>query len=218
MIGSVAGLLNGRCGKISILIASARTAAFVLVALGSLIGLGVDRASAQSYYFDFTNGASGANLFSFIATISGVTCNPSCTLTTPSNLSGTENIGGNQYAMAFSTSGAFGPDNVFNVNTGVDVSGLNYQANGVVYNVYQVGSAGTAGVESNVTIAYSGGNNPEGVLTYGQNAAPAPIPGSGLLSCIVLGLAGLMFRPKRLWSKTRTAVARLVPKSSMANA
>jgi hypothetical protein len=35
--------------------ASMRAAAFVLLVLGSLIGLGADRASAQySYYFDFT--------------------------------------------------------------------------------------------------------------------------------------------------------------------
>jgi hypothetical protein len=38
---------------------------------------------------------------------------------------------------------------------------------------------------------------------------PAPIPGAGILSYLVLGLAGLMFRGKALWWKSVTAMGNL---------
>jgi hypothetical protein len=155
-----------------------------------------DEASAQTYYFNFSS-----QDLSFMATINGLTCNPSCTLTQPSNLSGTETFPGNQYSMVFSPMNIPGsistPDDLFNVNTGVDTNGITYKANGVIFDVFQHGGEGTAGVEQ-VEVESDGGSS-GGTLTYGLTSTPAPIPGSGLLSYLALGLGGLFFYRKRLW-------------------
>ena len=157
-----------------------------------------------------------------MAMINGLTCNPSCTLSQASNLSGTATIGGNPYAMSFSTNpGSFSPDNIFNVDTGVDTSGIGFTANGTIYDIYQEDQPGSAGVEPAVVLFNGGGST--GTLLYGNEATPAPVPGAGLLSYLLLGFAGLMFGLKRLGWKTRTAIDRaisasLFPKRAIANA
>jgi hypothetical protein len=97
-----------------------RAAAFVLLALVSLIGFGVDRASAQyTYYFDFTalSSPSGNLPYASNATISSSTpCTP-CTLVSPSQLTGTELLGGNIYSIQAYPGGG---DQKFSVTTGVD--------------------------------------------------------------------------------------------------
>jgi hypothetical protein len=235
MIGSVARALgNFRGAKIGVLVASVRTAAFVLLALGSLVGFGVDRASAQtSYYFDFSNEASGANAFSFMATIVDMTgsCSPSCTLNgTTVSLTGIQTVGANLSgefpgcstgcAMVFSTSNNFSTaDNVFSAITGIDIDGIDYSAGGKVYNIEAVAGS-NAGTEPVLVLTET--NNQGGTLTYGLDLTPAPLPGAGPLSYLLLGFAGLVW----LWRKTRAATgrvsdavrARLAPKHTVANA
>ena len=125
MIGSIVGSL-GNFYRIS---APVRAAALVLFALGSLIGFGVDRAAAQTYYFDFTASFSApfGNLpYTMDATISGAgSCTP-CTLTSPTQLSGTETLVASVYSVQAYPHATFGADNEFSVTTGVTGSGLNY--------------------------------------------------------------------------------------------
>jgi hypothetical protein len=203
--------LNGL--KIGALLASVRTAAFVLLALASLIGFGVDRASAQtSYYFDFSNGGTGPNALSFMATIFDTTgsCSPSCTLNgTTITLTGTQTVGANlstffpgcspSCAMVFSTSNnLYSPDNVFSASTGVDAAGIDYSAGGQAVNVD--GTSFNAGTE---TVFVHEDVAEYGPLTYGPDLTPAPVPGAGLLSYLLLGFAGLPFGLKRLgWKIT----------------
>jgi hypothetical protein len=216
MIGSVAHALgNFRRAKKGVMVASVRTAIFVLLALGSLMRFGVDRASAQPYTFDFTNGLTGLSLFSFTATINNLNCNTPCTLTQPTQLTGMADIGGTNYALMFSTTSP--PDDVvdnkFSVVTGVDTEGISFTTDGNTYSIYQADQPGVDGSEP--VVIY---NRATGTLSY----SPAPPPGSGLLSYLLLGFAGLMW----LWRKTGPTIdrisdairAKLAPKRAIVNA
>ena len=44
-----------------------------------------------------------------------------------------------------------------------------------------------------------------------DGAAPAPIPGAGLLSYLVLGFAGLLFSGKRIWTRADNATPQVAP-------
>jgi hypothetical protein len=185
--------------------ASMRAAAFVLLALGSIIGLGADRASAQySYYFDFTatSSPSGNLPYAFYATITSSTpCTP-CTLMSPSQLNGTELFGGNMYSIQAYPGGG---DQKFSVTTGVGLDGLDYRdSNGDVYwEISQFESGPGSGGTESVSTQY-GSIIEQGTLTYGVTT-PAPVPGSGPLSYLALGLGGLFIYRKRLWRAARMA-------------
>jgi hypothetical protein len=234
MIGSVARALGifGRM-KMGALFASVRIAAFVWLTFGSLIGLGVDRASAQTYSFDFvsTSSAPVGNILSFVATISGTGCSSTCVIT---SLSGTETLNGSVYSMSYLSPAFFQGDNKFNASTGVENCavvtpdcGLNFQdSDGNFWQVSGNPGPGSGGTESAIVQCFQNngnacnggqGLNEMGTLTYGQST-PAPVPGAGLLSYLVLGFAGLMFGLKRLGWKTLTAVYRLSPKRAISNA
>ena len=108
----------------------------------------------------------------------------------------------------------FEPDDKFNLSTGITFGGIDYTAgtSGVVYNVAAsepdiVGSGGSEQVS--VTCSSTNCFTANGALTYGQDASPAPVPGSGLLSYIALGFAGLLFVAKTLWGNTRGAMGRV---------
>jgi hypothetical protein len=100
----------------------------------------------------------------------------------------------------------FFPDNVFNVNTGVDGLGIEYSANNDISNVF--GPNGSGGSEGGVNVIDVDGNtNENGTLTYGQET-PAPIPGAGLLSYLIFGFGGLFINRKRLWRAARMAAGK----------
>jgi hypothetical protein len=213
MIGNVARALGnfGRT-KIAVLVASVRAAAFVSLTLGSLIGFSVDGASAQTYDFSFTSTftTSGTPLL-FSGVLSGTGCSTSCAVT---SLTGTPPTSGltynGQYAMALST-GPF-EDNLFSASSGVDASGVDFTANGNTWNVEYYGTGPDAPGGENVEVVCFGGTSSpysncygtgldaQGTLTWSQTSTPAPVPGAGLLSYLVLGFAGLMFGLKSLVS------------------
>ncbi len=196
-MGAIAGAAMPRFMKLGLV---------VCVAVGTFLTAGVPAAAAQTYMFNFFNGQTGSNLLSWDATISNVTCNPSCTLG-PGDISGTLDAGGTDYALAFSTSNYGGPDNLFNINTGVDYNGIDLLANGVDYNVFEAGGPVNDSSEQVEVLGNGGLVDEFGTLTYSENAAPAPIAGGGLFSWLGLCVLGVAVWRKKLLSFARLALS-----------
>lgn len=197
------------------------------LAVAAAFAVGVGHASAQSYFFDYTGsgGVGNVDTISFVATISGLNCNPSCTLNNSSQLTGTMTVTSTgsavpsgAYTMTFDPANtAFGADQIFSVNTGVTGGGINFEAsipgNGATTFNVSGASNGSGGSEPGVAIVWDPNSDfdTSGTLTYGPEASPAPVVGGGAWSWLALGVVGLAFRRKAVSTWVRSSFAKLTP-------
>jgi hypothetical protein len=198
-----------------------RSLVATFVAVVAFAALGAQPASAQTYSFDYS-GSSGGNTINWTADITGLTCSPTCTLTSSSQLTNgtitivTPGLSPDSFVMSFNPAdSAFGPiDNLINVNSGVDGEGLDFEAtiggNVVTFNVSDSTGTnpanGSGGVETGVFVVNNGSIyspntqdgdvssfDAQGTLTISEQAgAPAPAVGGGVWSWLALGAAGLV--------------------------
>jgi hypothetical protein len=172
----------------------------LFLAFNGILAFGVPSGLAQSYFdFTFTNNLTGTNLLSVNAIVTATGASGNYTIT---NITGTETSGSNQYAILFSSTATFrSPDELLFYPTApfLDAHGIDYESNGVTYNVFTNGlpSSPRATLIDSAGDVYA--NN--ALYNFGPVPTPGPIPGSGLLSFVAFGLAGLFYWVKLICSK-----------------
>jgi hypothetical protein len=185
------------------------------IALGSQLGLGGSPAMAQTYYdFSFNTNNSfspEAGSIEFILSgqnVTGTVAGSGTGILSGGSLSTTNNYGGDgTVPMLSSTSNApffmqSGKNIVF-IDTSSDEFGF-FETEGSDY-VEEVTAPGNG--------SYVG----ESILSNESlTMTPAPIPGSGILSYLALGLGGLFFYRRRLWRAARMAIGKIGSAASLA--
>jgi hypothetical protein len=171
---------------------SAKALVWVAVSLAVWCGSNAP-ASAQTYDFSFSSATDSVS-GSFFVTGTAVT-NLQGTVTWPENPSG---AGTFLFATA---NGQFNSLSDFSIAKGGDVS-----PGGDLDEVILSSSGGNSGEEQDFT---------SGNVFFGHNLVvseqapltPAPVPGSGPLSYLGFGLAGIVISRKRLWRAVCAAIA-----------
>jgi hypothetical protein len=178
-----------------------------IIAIGLLIGLGERRAAAQTYDFTF-NFDSGYFTGTFVtqALVGG---NYEVTGITGAKLNGNSSL---TYYIVGSNSTFPFPDNTIYdgkslSNAGIDFNTSISPTNAQQFNLFNYNS------EDPDTNDYQLFNeddtvNQKGTLDLGPATAttPAPVPGAGWLSYIMLFLAAIWFRGRRVFALVRTFV------------
>jgi hypothetical protein len=184
-------------------ICSSKVLAWVAVSLAA--GGGSTVASAQSFDFTFSgSGLTASGVFNVTAiagspgeyTINSISGAVSGFPSGSDNGSITSLLAPNAYG---------GNDNILlDRNTGyLDANGVSFSvAGGAEENLFYIPHEYTLYNDNT-------GDSKQGTLSVSPTTTPAPIPGAGLLSSLVLGFAGLLSAAKSAWGRAGNALARL---------
>jgi hypothetical protein len=91
----------------------------------------------------------------------------------------------------------------------LDCDGIGFTVNGHGEDINYNSNCGPAAPSYNIN-APDNNSFGGGTFSLTETATPAPIPGAGWLSYLVLGFAGLLYGGKRLWSRADNSLARSV--------